>query len=100
MTRASWTLFTTPSLLKLIGLAAGRDQFATHRFKLKRGMEANDVFGSAAETNALQVVLEGEKRRSSRRRGWRLPSRRRQLLRRDQAARGCPRAAAAAVFVK
>jgi alcohol dehydrogenase len=54
--------FTTPTLLKLI--AQGRldtTPFATHRFKLSEAMEAYDVFGSAAETNALKVVLEGEK---------------------------------------
>jgi alcohol dehydrogenase len=54
--------FTTPTLLKLI--AEGRldaTPFATHRFKLSDAMEAYDVFGAAAETNALKVVLEGEK---------------------------------------
>jgi alcohol dehydrogenase len=54
--------FTTPTLLKLIG--QGRldaTPFATHRFKLSEAMEAYDVFGAAAETNALKVVLEGEK---------------------------------------
>jgi alcohol dehydrogenase len=54
--------FTTPTLLKLI--AQGRldaTPFATHRFKLSEAMEAYDVFGAAAETNALKVVLEGEK---------------------------------------
>jgi alcohol dehydrogenase len=53
--------FTTPTLLKLI--AQGRldaTPFATHRFKLSDAMEAYDVFGAAAETNALKVVLEGE----------------------------------------
>jgi alcohol dehydrogenase len=54
--------FTTPTLLKLI--AQGRldaTPFATHRFKLADAMEAYDVFAAAAETNALKVVLEGEK---------------------------------------
>jgi alcohol dehydrogenase len=54
--------FTTPTLLKLIG--QGRldaTPFATHRFKLSEAMDAYDVFGAAAETNALKVVLEGEK---------------------------------------
>ena len=54
--------FTTPTLLKLI--SQGRldgTAFATHRFKLSDTMEAYDVFGAAAETNALKVVLEGEK---------------------------------------
>ena len=54
--------FTTPTLLELI--AHGRldaTPFATHRFKLADAMEAYDVFTAAAETNALKVVLEGEK---------------------------------------
>lgn len=54
--------FTTPKLLKLI--ASGRLDptiFATHRFSLADTMAAYDVFGSAAETNALKVVLEGTK---------------------------------------
>lgn len=54
--------FTTPTLLKLI--AQGRldgTPFTTHRFKLSEAMEAYDVFSAAAETNALKVVLEGEK---------------------------------------
>jgi alcohol dehydrogenase len=54
--------FTTPKLLKLI--ASGRldpTAFATHRFPLGETMEAYDVFGAAAETNALKVVLEGTK---------------------------------------
>lgn len=33
----------------------------TQRFKLSDAMEAYDVFGAAAETNALKVLLEGEK---------------------------------------
>jgi alcohol dehydrogenase len=54
--------FTTPKLLKLI--ASGRldpTVFATHRFPLGEAMQAYDVFGAAAETNALKVVLEGAK---------------------------------------
>ena len=53
---------TTPKLLKLI--ASGRldpTVFATHRFSLGETMDAYDVFGAAAETNALKVVLEGSK---------------------------------------
>jgi alcohol dehydrogenase len=53
---------TTSKLLKLI--ASGRldpTVFATHRFPLGETMEAYDVFGAAAETNALKVVLEGAK---------------------------------------
>jgi alcohol dehydrogenase len=54
--------FTTPKLLELI--AAGRldpTPFATHRFPLAEAMEAYDVFAAAGETNALKVVLEGER---------------------------------------
>jgi alcohol dehydrogenase len=54
--------FTTPKLLKLI--ASGRLDptiFATHRFSLADTMAAYDVFGAAAETSALKVVLEGTK---------------------------------------
>ncbi len=50
---------TTPRLLKLI--AEGRldaTPFATHRFPLAETMAAYDVFGDAANTNALKVVLE------------------------------------------
>jgi alcohol dehydrogenase len=50
---------TTPRLLKLI--AEGRldaTPFATHRFPLDETMAAYDVFGDAASTNALKVVLE------------------------------------------
>ena len=50
---------TTPRLLKLI--AEGRldaTPFATHRFPLGETMDAYDVFGDAASTNALKVVLE------------------------------------------
>ena len=53
---------TTPKLLKLI--AGGRldpTVFTTHRFSLAETMDAYDVFGAAAETNALKVVLEGSK---------------------------------------
>ena len=50
---------TTPKLLKLI--EAGRldpTPFATHRFALAAAEEAYDVFGAAAESHALKVVLE------------------------------------------
>jgi alcohol dehydrogenase len=53
--------FTTPRLLDLI--AAGRldpTPFATHRFDLDDAMEAYDVFGDAATTNALKVVLSAQ----------------------------------------
>jgi alcohol dehydrogenase len=51
--------FTTPQLLKLI--AQGRldaTAFATHRSPLAETMAAYDVFGDAARTHALKVVLE------------------------------------------
>ena len=50
---------TTPKLLRLI--EAGRldpTPFATHRFALEDAEEAYDVFGAAAESHALKVVLE------------------------------------------
>ena len=49
---------TTPKLLELI--AGGRldpTLFATHRFALANTGQANDVFGAAADTHALKVVL-------------------------------------------
>ena len=55
--------FSTPQLLKLV--ASGRldpTVFATHRFALGDTMEAYDVFGDAARTGALKVVLEGAER--------------------------------------
>jgi alcohol dehydrogenase len=50
---------TTPTLLRLI--EAGKldpTPFATHRFSLDETERAYDVFGAAAETHALKVVLE------------------------------------------
>jgi alcohol dehydrogenase len=49
---------TTPRLLELI-LAGKLDPtpFATHHFALAQAEEAYDVFGAAAETHALKVVL-------------------------------------------
>jgi alcohol dehydrogenase len=50
--------FTTPKLLKLI--AEGRldpTPFATHRLPLEETEEAYDVFGDAARTGALKIVL-------------------------------------------
>ena len=49
---------TTPKLLKLIeGGRLDPTVFATHRFPLAETEEAYDVFGAAAETHALKVVL-------------------------------------------
>jgi len=51
---------TTPKLLRLI--ESGRldpTPFATHRFALGDTEEAYDVFGAAAESHALKVVLAG-----------------------------------------
>jgi len=53
---------TTPKLLRLI--ESGRldpTPFATHRFALAEAEEAYDVFGDAAESHALKVVLEAPK---------------------------------------
>ena len=50
---------TTPTLLKLIeGGRLDPTVFATHRFELADTEEAYDVFGAAAETHALKVVLQ------------------------------------------
>lgn len=49
---------TTQMLLKMV--AQGKlpaEKFATHRFRLDQMMEAYDVFGRAAETKALKVVI-------------------------------------------
>jgi alcohol dehydrogenase len=49
---------TTPKLLKLIeGGRLDPTVFATHHFALDEAEEAYDVFGAAAETHALKVVL-------------------------------------------
>lgn len=50
--------WSTPTLLELVksGHLDGR-QFVTHRFDLHDFMEAYDVFGDAARTGALKVVL-------------------------------------------
>lgn len=54
--------FSIPQLLRLI--ASGRldpSLFATHRFALAEAMDAYDTFADAANTNALKVVLQGDK---------------------------------------
>ncbi|MFI8305995.1 alcohol dehydrogenase catalytic domain-containing protein [Streptomyces sp. NPDC085927] len=54
---------STPTLLRMA--VAGRlpgGQLITHTFPLGRMQEAYDVFGNAAETGALKVVLGGERR--------------------------------------
>ncbi len=49
---------TTPKLLRLIeGGKLDPTTFATHHFALDETEKAYDVFGAAAETNALKVVL-------------------------------------------
>jgi len=50
---------STPKLLKLIeGGRLDPTPFATHHFALAETEDAYDVFGAAAETHALKVVLE------------------------------------------
>ena len=50
---------TTPTLLKLIeGGRLDPTVFATHRFALDDTEAAYDIFGAAAETHALKVVLQ------------------------------------------
>lgn len=49
---------STPTLLKLIASGhVAADKFVTHHFDLDDFMRAYDVFGNAAETGALKVVL-------------------------------------------
>jgi alcohol dehydrogenase len=53
--------YSTPTLLRLVisgQLDAGK--FITHRFGLDEFEQAYDVFGRAAETGALKVVLSRE----------------------------------------
>jgi alcohol dehydrogenase len=51
--------YSIPQLLSLIvGGRIDPTAFATHRFPMEEAMAAYDVFGDAAKTNALKVVLE------------------------------------------
>jgi alcohol dehydrogenase len=53
---------TIPQLLSLIeGGRLDPTVLATHRFSMDETMKAYDVFGDAAKTHALKVVLEGSK---------------------------------------
>jgi alcohol dehydrogenase len=50
--------YSTPTLLRMVAshqIEAG--QFATHYFKLDQIVDAYDIFGRAAETGAIKVVL-------------------------------------------
>ena len=50
--------FSTPTLLRLVAsrqIDAG--EFGTHHFRLQEMIEAYDVFGGAADTGAVKVVL-------------------------------------------
>jgi alcohol dehydrogenase len=50
--------YSTPTLLKLVTSGQLKvDELITHHFALDRFMEAYDVFGRAADTGALKVVL-------------------------------------------
>ncbi len=50
--------FSTPTLLRLVtGHQVEADRFVTHHFSLDQFEEAYDVFGRAADTGALKVVL-------------------------------------------
>ena len=50
--------YSTPTLLRLVaGNQLDSDQFVTHHFALDQFEEAYDVFGRAADTGALKVVL-------------------------------------------
>ena len=49
---------TTPTLLRLVtSQQLDADRFVTHHFSLEQMVEAYDVFGRAADTGALKVVL-------------------------------------------
>jgi alcohol dehydrogenase len=51
--------YSIPQLLSLIvGGRIDPTTFATHRFPMTEAMAAYDVFGDAAKTQALKVVLE------------------------------------------
>jgi alcohol dehydrogenase len=50
--------YTTPTLLRLVtSQLLDADRFVTHHFPLDQMVEAYDVFGRAADTGALKVVL-------------------------------------------
>jgi len=50
--------YSTPTLLRLAtSKQIAADQFVTHRFALDDMIEAYDVFGRAADTGALKIVL-------------------------------------------
>jgi alcohol dehydrogenase len=50
--------YSTPTLLKLVTSGQLKvDELITHHFALDQFAEAYDVFGRAAETGALKVVL-------------------------------------------
>jgi alcohol dehydrogenase len=50
--------FSTPTFLRLLaGQQLDATRFATHHFALDQFLDAYDVFGRAAETGALKVVL-------------------------------------------
>lgn len=50
--------YSTPTLLRLLqGDQLDADRFATHHFDLAQIEEAYDVFGRAADTGALKVIL-------------------------------------------
>lgn len=50
--------YSTPTLLRLIGShQIDSARFATHHFPLEAMLEAYDVFGRAADTGAIKVVI-------------------------------------------
>lgn len=50
--------YSTPTLLRLVSTGQlPADRFITHHFRLDQFVEAYDVFGHAADTGALKVVL-------------------------------------------
>jgi len=50
--------YSTPTLLRLVAShQLDAEQFVSHRFEFNQMLEAYDVFGRAAETGALKVVI-------------------------------------------
>ena len=50
--------YSTPTLLRLVtSHQVDAEQFVSHHFELGQMLEAYDIFGRAAETGALKVVI-------------------------------------------
>jgi alcohol dehydrogenase len=50
--------YSTPTLLRLVAShQLNAEQFVSHHFEFDQMLEAYDIFGRAAETGALKVVI-------------------------------------------